>query len=172
MLVATWDLASTVTQQSSYSVGQLWGVAGADRYLLDLVRVRMEPPELRRRLIRAIEDWQPNATVVEDTELARALVTEIVRTTDHRPILQTPRLEKTARLEAQAPQFEAGQVYLPRNASWLPEYLSELLAFPNGRHDDQVDATSLALYYITARTARQRPLVRRDIHRRNIVNRR
>jgi phage terminase large subunit-like protein len=62
-------------------------------------------------------------------------------------------------LLAQAARFEAGQVYLPREAVWLGAYLSELLAFPAGRNDDQVDATSQALKYLTARTPiiRERP---------------
>jgi predicted phage terminase large subunit-like protein len=33
-----------------------------------------------------------------------------------------------------------GKVYLPRNARWLTDFLSELLTFPAGRTDDQVDA--------------------------------
>jgi predicted phage terminase large subunit-like protein len=33
-----------------------------------------------------------------------------------------------------------GKVYLPRNAPWLTDFLSELLTFPAGRTDDQVDA--------------------------------
>ncbi len=37
-------------------------------------------------------------------------------------------------------RFEAGRVLLPKEASWLAELESELLAFPNGRYDDQVDA--------------------------------
>jgi hypothetical protein len=36
-----------------------------------------------------------------------------------------------------------GKVYLPRNAPWLAEFESELLSFPAGVHDDQVDVCSL-----------------------------
>ena len=42
----------------------------------------------------------------------------------------------------QAARIEAGVVLFPANASWLSDYLFELLAFPNARHDDQVDSTS------------------------------
>ncbi len=37
--------------------------------------------------------------------------------------------------------FETGQVLLPAEAPWLAEYRRELLAFPGGRHDDQVNST-------------------------------
>ena len=42
-------------------------------------------------------------------------------------------------------QFEAGQVFLPQRAPWLPELETELFSFPNGRHDDQVDSISQLL---------------------------
>jgi predicted phage terminase large subunit-like protein len=78
-----------------------------------------------------------------------------------RPILSQPQYSKEARLLAQAPKFEAGQVLLPREAPWLAEYVAELLAFPNGAHDDQVDSTSQALHWLSPRIAsgipRRRP---------------
>jgi predicted phage terminase large subunit-like protein len=38
--------------------------------------------------------------------------------------------------------MEAGQVFIPESAPWLADYLNEILAFPNGKYDDQVDSTS------------------------------
>jgi len=45
-------------------------------------------------------------------------------------------------MAAQSAKIEAGHVYLPRGADWLDTFLLELLAFPNGRYDDQVDSVS------------------------------
>jgi hypothetical protein len=45
----------------------------------------------------------------------------------------------------QSAKFENGQVFLPKEAPWLPDLEDELFAFPNGRHDDQVDSISQAL---------------------------
>ena len=42
------------------------------------------------------------------------------------------------RLEAQTAKIEAGHVRIPQEAHWLGAFLHEVLAFPNGRHDDQV----------------------------------
>jgi predicted phage terminase large subunit-like protein len=36
-------------------------------------------------------------------------------------------------------------VYLPERAPWLAEFEAELFAFPNSRHDDQIDSISQAL---------------------------
>lgn len=37
-----------------------------------------------------------------------------------------------------------GGLYVPVNAPWWPEFRRELLSFPAGKHDDQVDALGLA----------------------------
>ena len=37
----------------------------------------------------------------------------------------------------------------PEKASWLDTYLSELLAFPSSKYDDQVDSTVNALTWLT-----------------------
>ena len=53
-----------------------------------------------------------------------------------------------ARANAATPLIEAGRVYLPESASWLFDYIEELSAFPNAKHDDQVDSTTQALSYM------------------------
>jgi predicted phage terminase large subunit-like protein len=50
-------------------------------------------------------------------------------------------------------------VHLPENAPWLGEFLTELLAFPKGRHDDQVDSVSQFLKWAAVRRFREQDLV-------------
>lgn len=159
LVIASWDTASTRAEHSDWSVGTVWGAVGQTYYLIDLVRDRWEAPQLRRKMIELAGRYAVDATLIENTELGRALSQDLRRSGALYPLLQPSRIEKTARLMAQAARFEAGQVFLPRQALWLGEYLSELLAFPLARHDDQVDATSQALKYLTARTpiSRERP---------------
>jgi hypothetical protein len=49
------------------------------------------------------------------------------------------------RLNSVTAAIENGQVFVPTQASWLEDYLHELMMFPAGRYDDQVDSTSQAL---------------------------
>jgi predicted phage terminase large subunit-like protein len=86
-----------------------------------------------------------------------------------RAIALRPERDKLARLLAHAARFEAGQV--PEIAPWLAIYLNELLGCPNAAHDDLVDSTSQALNWLTARTPVNRPIVRQDPRRRDIVPR-
>jgi hypothetical protein len=40
-------------------------------------------------------------------------------------------------------RMELDGLYVPARAPWLPDLKAELLAFPTGKHDDQVDALGL-----------------------------
>jgi len=59
----------------------------------------------------------------------------------------TPEGGKHARAHAVSPVVESGNVYLPHPdyAPWVETLIEEMAAFPNGRHDDQVDAMTQAL---------------------------
>ncbi len=61
---------------------------------------------------------------------------------------------KAARANAICARIEAGNVYLPHpqlpSYEWVNELLDELMAFPHGRHDDQVDAMTQALARLNA----------------------
>ncbi len=77
-----------------------------------------------------------------------------------RPIGVKPEGSKIDRMAAQSAKIEAGHVHLPKSAPWLADFLYELLAFPNGRHDDQVDSVSQFLLWHQTDTYRNRvPLV-------------
>jgi predicted phage terminase large subunit-like protein len=152
LVIASWDTASTLSETADYSVGTVWGAKGLDFYLLDLVRGRFEVPELRREVLRVSQKWGADQTIIEDTDIGRAITQDLRRSGEWRAILRRPRFDKEARFLAQSARFESGQVHVPQEAPWLACWLEELLAFPNGRHDDQVDSTSQALDYLAART--------------------
>jgi phage terminase large subunit-like protein len=51
--------------------------------------------------------------------------------------------------------MEAGQVFFPAEARWLEDLENELLAFPHGRNDDQVDTLAYAALEVTRRSKRR-----------------
>src|SRR5260370_6926172 len=67
------------------------------------------------------------------------------------PIGVLPEGDKITRMSAQSAKIEARQVYLPKQAPWLGDLQSELLQFPKGRHDDQVDSISQFLNWLELR---------------------
>src|SRR5262249_39015160 len=60
---------------------------------------------------------------------------------------------KEARAAVVQPYAEAGNIYLPDPsiAPWVEDYIAEFQNFPNGAHDDQVDATSQAIVWMLGR---------------------
>jgi phage terminase large subunit-like protein len=52
----------------------------------------------------------------------------------------TPDKDKLSRVISQGDLFEGGSISVPARAEWRDGFLGELLAFPGGQNDDQVDA--------------------------------
>jgi predicted phage terminase large subunit-like protein len=112
---------------------------------LDLFRGRLEYPDLRRKVIALAQVRRPATILIEDAGPGMNLLQDLqhsMPTGLNRPIGVKPEGSKVERMAAQSAKIEAGQVNLPKSAPWLGDFLSELLAFPNGRHDDQVDSVS------------------------------
>lgn len=146
--VLSVDCAFKGTADSDYVAIQVWGRANADYYLLDQHRARLTFSDTVRA-IRAMRKKWPHVTgcLIEDAANGPAVIDTLAK--DMGGIIPVkPAGGKEARANAVSPFFEAGNVHLPRT-DWVDlEYRPELLAFPRGRNDDQVDATTQALTYL------------------------
>ena len=160
IVLLSWDTAMKAKETADYSVCTVWLMRGEAHYLLDVVRERLDFPDLKRRAIALHEGWGPLATLVEDKGSGISLLQEL-RTSGLPAIAFQPSGSKEMRMHAQSVRFEAGSVYLPRTAPWLDDLVAELLAFPAGRHDDQVDSISQALEWAAERRTRPVPRIRR-----------
>ena len=144
-IVQSWDTANTESASSDYSACTTWGVSGERAYLLDVHRQRANFPDLVRAAKAQAYEHQADIIYIEDhgsgTQLLQQLRSEGLGR--FRGVRQTR--DKRSRMEGQTAHMENGRIFVPSEASWLPEYLHELRMFPNGRFDDQVDSTSQAL---------------------------
>ena len=62
----SWDTACKASELSDFSVCTTWGIAGTDLYLLDVLRRRMEYPELKRAVREQYERFRPSVVLIED----------------------------------------------------------------------------------------------------------
>jgi predicted phage terminase large subunit-like protein len=137
---------------------QVWGKRDADMYLIDNLKARMNFPATLQA-IRNMVKKHPNAItrLVEDKANGPAIISMLHHEIGGMiPI--NPQGGKVARVNAVSPYIESGNVYLPRNAEWVHDFIEECASFPKGKHDDQVDAMSQALnrfiyYYADLPTA-------------------
>lgn len=153
-IALSWDMAFKDSDTSDYVVGQAWGRIGADYYLIDQVRGRWSFTETLARFVAFAEKFPPNASkYVEDKANGTAVIDTLKKHVSG-IIPVTPTESKTARAYAVTPLFEAGNVYFPApelGHRWESDYEAELLQFPSGAHDDQVDATTQALNELSKR---------------------
>src|SRR5215469_16302790 len=141
-VVQSWDTASKATELNDFSVCTSWGILGKDLYLLDVLRRRMEYPELKRAVRDQYERFRPNVVLIEDKASGTQLIQELIAEGLYAVTRYQPQSDKVMRMHAQTAMIENGFVHLPDAAPWLALYLHEITTFPNGRHDDQVDSTA------------------------------
>jgi predicted phage terminase large subunit-like protein len=158
-IVQSWDTASKADKTSAYSVCTTWLQRKNEYYLLDVLRTRLEYPDLLRKMISHARAHGTKTVLIEDASSGTALIQNLKRDGTIRPIAIKPEGDKIVRLEAQSAVIEAGHVLLPKSASWLEDFLNEILAFPYGRFDDQVDSLSQFLTW----AAKPRPRFHIDV---------
>lgn len=152
-VLGAWDCTyGSTTSDADFVVGQTWGIHGAKRYLLHpCERRRMTVPDMLEAIKEQIRLWPSiRAVIVENKakgkEVVEALSREIPGLVGWNPTGQS----KQGRAYAVTPQFEAGQIFFPHPEyyGWVRDhFLPEVLRFPSARHDDQVDAMTMALIW-------------------------
>lgn len=153
-IIQSWDMSFKDKATSDFVVGQVWGRSGADKYLLDQVRGRMDFTATLQAVRSLSAKWpQARAKLVEDKANGPAVIATLKREISGL-IPVEPQGSKEARAWAVQPEVEAGNVYIPDPgiASWVHDFVEECAAFPNGAHDDQVDAMTQALLRFAANT--------------------
>lgn len=138
---STWDLAVSKKESADYTVGGAWG-AGRDRlFLLDVLRDRLEGPELLPTIRSFLAEHGLRSAFVEAMAFQKAIVQQAAL--ERLPVRELKADgDKWARsLPAQAAAAN-GTIFLPRDAPWVAKFVAEHSEFPNGKNDDQVDMTS------------------------------
>jgi predicted phage terminase large subunit-like protein len=151
-IVQSWDIAMATGTANDYSVCTTWQVIKQDYYLVEVFRDRLKYPDLRRKVANLANKHNAGTILIENVGPGMALLQDLWRDPPQgmaRPIGQKPEGSKADRMTAQSAKIEAGHIYLPRETDWLDTLLLELLAFPNGQYDDQVDSVSQFLNWVS-----------------------
>ncbi|MCZ6859004.1 MAG: phage terminase large subunit, partial [Alphaproteobacteria bacterium] len=138
----SWDTASKASEINDYSVCTTWLRRGNDHYLRDVRRERLVYPDLRRLVVQLAGRDHPDAVLIKDRSSGTQLIQDLREEGKVRPIPINPEADKITRMIVQTAKLEAGNVFIPEQAPWLEDFRNEILQFPNGRHDDQVDSMS------------------------------
>lgn len=147
-LTVSWDTAMSSRDLADYSAGVVLLRRGDAVYILDVIRKRLEYPDLKRAVIASNAKWSWTGAefrlLIEKQGAGLSLIQDLRRENIFAIGVQ-PSGDKIMRMAAQTSIIESGAVFLPARAPWLDKFQKELMSFPVGKHDDQVDALSQAL---------------------------
>lgn len=149
-VIQAWDTAFSEKREADYSVCTTWRIytypsGGQEYQLLNVYRARLSFPALKDKVYEAAGIWRPHRIIIEDIGSGKSLVQELRNSTGLPIVTYRPDRDKVARAHAVTGLCEAGRVVLNKNGPWLETYLQEMMQFPAGDHDDQVDSTTMAL---------------------------
>lgn len=150
-IVQSWDTASKATELSDYSVGITARVGREAVHILDVFRERLDYPALKKRTVAEKKRWQADDLLIEDKGSGISLIQDLKKDGCF-AIAIRPDADKVVRMSACSARIEAGAVFRPARAPWLDDFRTELLAFPHGVHDDQVDALSQLLNWMRTKS--------------------
>ena len=85
------------------------------------------------------QKYQCKNVIIEATTSTELLIKEIEKFRIN-PIRYQPKVSKIERATNISFSLARGEILLPQKASWLDDFRAEIVTFPSGLHDDQVDA--------------------------------
>ncbi|MDG1416442.1 MAG: phage terminase large subunit, partial [Maricaulis sp.] len=153
-VVQSWDTAAKTGPRCDFSVCTTWGFSKDNWHLLDLVRVKLEYPDLKARMLQLARKWRPDRVLVEDSSNGTALIQQF--RADKIVLFQTVKAtgSKLDRLIPQLDALQSGAIIFPTQLPWWDTLRREMAAFPDGTHDDQVDSISQFLHWLGGRRGR------------------
>jgi predicted phage terminase large subunit-like protein len=160
-VIQSWDCTFKDTLGTDFVVGQVWGQLGADKYLLDQIRDRMDFTSTVNAILTLSAKWpQSRAKLIEDKANGPAVIATLKRKVSGLIPIEPEEIgNKVARAWGVSPDIEAGNVWLPEGLPWVHDFVEECASFPNGAFDDQVDAMSQALNYLSEEAPKDQVVV-------------
>jgi predicted phage terminase large subunit-like protein len=143
------------------------GVAALDpdenMYLPELWRKQAASDEWIEAFCDLVREYRPIAWAEEQGQIRAGVGPFLERRMRERKTWavreQFPtRGDKAVRAQSIRGRMAMRKLYLPRNAAWVPEFVRELLSFPAGKHDDQVDMLGLIGQLLDKMLAGKRPV--------------
>jgi predicted phage terminase large subunit-like protein len=158
MLVRSWDFAGTDPADADdpdYTVGALLCLKDGQWWLVNILRLRAEPGRVQQLFLQTLAtdlaDHGRIQTVVEQEpgSHSKFAISNLQRLGSGHSITGQPSMgSKSERALPLAAAIDNGNFHLVA-AEWNTEWLDEADAFPSGAHDDQVDAVTGGMAYLT-----------------------
>lgn len=155
-----WDFAISEGKESDYTVGVCLGQDHRDNlYVLDVKRFRVQDGGfIIDEILDFAQQYDADLLGFEDGQIWKAIDFQFQKRCDERrqypsfEILK-PLTDKMVRANPLKGRMQLGKVYFDQKAPWFTDMQKEMLHFPAGKHDDQVDGLSWAVRLTLSRSA-------------------
>ena len=174
-IIHSWDATFKGTAKSDFVAGQVWSRTSNKKYLLKSIKKKLTFTQTIKAIVALVNQYPDYIKIlVEDKANGPAIIDTLQSHFDSiMPV--NPDGDKESRADAVSPMIENGEVYLPCecdptewNATpikdrtieqlnaiikpmWVDDYIDSCARFPNGEHDDDVDAMTQALRMLRSR---------------------
>lgn len=135
-----------------------YDIADGTLFLIDVCRKKIAYTELEKLTADLCVKWNPRLVLVENKANGSPLLDRInrgqlINNNTGEPLRLvakgiTPIKSKIERAHNSGVLLDAKRFFLPKSAPWRVDFDSELLQFPNGKNDDQVDSFTQCIRYI------------------------
>jgi len=144
-----WDLAIGQKQQNDWTVGMV-GAMNEMGFLIIYDMIRVKTNELAKLIYDTSVLYKNHLQQIglERGQIQMSIMPSLQRLFDEKKFYPSfnedlkPVTDKVARARVAQGMVQHGKVLLPEDQPWVETFLAELLRFPNGLHDDAVDAFS------------------------------
>lgn len=112
-------------------------------FLLDKLILKLEGPDQINLFVQQYVKWKPAFQAIESIGVGKTIYQMLQR--ENLPIRELKAdKDKWTRALPAAALLESGKIYFRRDLTNLYEFETELVSFPQGAHDDNVDSLSYA----------------------------
>jgi predicted phage terminase large subunit-like protein len=153
-IVLSWDVAMREMENNDYSAGVVLLNHGEKFHVLEVLRGRFPFPQLIDKIVEMRKRYPRGALVIEDSPISIGLI-QALQNRNINVVPFKPAKDKKSRVIDQTDLIEGGSLFIPERAEWRDAFIRELLEFPGGHHDDQVDALVQGLAHQRAQWMRK-----------------
>ena len=142
------DLAVSTSQRADFTAIAVVGVNPRGKLkVVDVRRGRWDALETIDQLFSAHRQYNPEYVVIERGAIEKAIGPFLYAEMNKRGVFmnlrpETPTKDKMSRARSLQARMRAGGVEFDKDAFWYPDLEEEIVRFPMGKNDDQVDALS------------------------------
>ena len=142
------DPGTSDREGCSYSVAQVWASNGVDFFLVDQFRRRCRFDELAMNVRTFAKKYRGASILIEGTATGPALFSALTPNQQRRAESILPVDLKVVRLARHVDKIVGGKIRIPKCSPFNSVFVDELIRFPNGPYDDQVDAMTQFLDWL------------------------